>query len=201
LLVERYIRATNTVIGRSRWIFSDQRHGLSSTGIGLRTILHEHLMGPTSDTVDDAVEAVVLFCIFVTCDIPIFICQQSIPERTHSAQGQRKSIAPCWITRRGGVSQERDSLSVGMPNPRTCRFKTRERPSRFHITVILGRHTGSDAFLNEARDVRLALQSETGIDRIRKISSNASTSLREEERALTQCRVVEDIRSVVWYPH
>src|SRR5262245_10566108 len=57
------------------------------------------------------------------------------------------------------------------------------------------------AFLNESRDLQIALQSETGIYRICKISSSASVALRKEERTLTQRGVEENIRGVVRYSH
>src|SRR5688572_31875422 len=71
--IEGKIRPENAMIRNAHGIGGYCRHGLFSSRIGFRAVLHEDLPRPRCNVVDDVIDTIVFFRILMSRGIPVVV--------------------------------------------------------------------------------------------------------------------------------
>jgi hypothetical protein len=130
-LADRRLWSKTKEVGRAGPILREQRQGTGATGVGFRSGLQEHRSEPVFNRVDHLIIAVMSFSIGMTRGVPVLIAKQLIPQQADTSQRQCESLTEGRITGCCRVSDQRDSLFVGVLHPAVIGVKVANGPTAF----------------------------------------------------------------------
>src|SRR5208282_68492 len=179
--VQRQVRSASEIVGNPSRIFGDQRHRSRPDRIRLFTAIIEKRREPILPGVQRAKIAIVLASVGTTGPVPILVREQKIAQHSYVAERERQSLSPTWIGGGCGIADQRDTGVIGLRDPGVCRVEGGQWPDSFGACEKIGRHSASDALIDEARQSIRTLYSQVTVASITNICAKAAIALRRDK--------------------